>query len=121
MKNRDKWDGNGKGDRLPTGMPGQSTFLKDWVTDGSLPGPNLNLLKLLQANISSHPDRGSALIETIGQLRSEYNGIWQEYSTAAWHKLPETWELKEDIDQALDDLLNYVQDLHITSSVTSDE
>jgi hypothetical protein len=121
MKNRDKWDGNGKGDMLPTGMPGQSTFLKDWVTDGSLPGPNLNLLKLLQANISSHPDRGSALIETIEQLRSEYNGIWQEYSTAAWHKLPETWELKEDIDQALDDLLNYVQDLHITSSVTSDE
>jgi len=121
MKNRDKWDGNGKGDMLPTGMPGQSTFLKDWVTDGTLPGSNLNLLKLLQASISSNPDRGSALIETLEQLRSEYNGIWQEYSTAAWHKLPETWEIKEDIDQALDDLLNYVQDLHITSSVTSDE
>jgi hypothetical protein len=121
MKNRDKWDGNGKGDMLPTGMPGQSTFLKDWVEEGTLPGSNLNLLKLLQASISSNPDRGSALIATLEQLRAEYNGIWQEYSTAAWHKLPETWEIKEDIDQALDDLLNYVQDLHITSSATSDE
>ena len=43
------------------------------------------------------------------------------FDIAAWHKLPETWEIKDDIDQALDDLLNYVQDLHITSSTTSDE
>ena len=121
MKNRDKWDGNGKGDMLPTGMPGQSTFLKDWVEEGTLPGSNLKLLKLLQASISSNPDRGSALITTLEQLRAEYNGIWEEYSTAAWHKLPETWEIKEDIDQALDDLLNYVQELHITTSATSDE
>ena len=78
----------------------------------------INLKQLLAV---SNKDEKAEMIETIEQLRSEYNGIWQEYSTAAWHKLPETWELKEDIDQALDDLLNYVQDLHITSSVTSDE
>ena len=119
LANRDEWDGNGIGDMLPTGVAAQSTFIKDWVANGRLPGTNLEILELLQANLSSNPDRGAALVATIEKLRSQYDGIWDEFSTAVWHKLPETWELKEDIDQALDDILNYVNDLHITSATTS--
>lgn len=119
VANRDEWDGNGVGDMLPTGIAAQSTFIKNWVATGALPGSNLELLKLLQASVSANPDRGAALIATLEQLRSEYNGIWNEFATAAWHKLPETWELKEDIDLAIGDILNYVNDLHITSTTTS--
>ena len=119
ITNRDEWDGNGIGDMLPTGVASQSTYIKNWVKTGELPSSNLEPLKLLQASLSANPNRGAALIETVEQLRSEYNSIWNEFANAAWYKLPETWELKEDIDLALSDILSYVNDIHITSTTTS--
>ena len=117
---RDKWDGRGIGDMLPTGMLSQSTFVKDWVTTGTKPNDSLDLLKLLQSSLDANPDRSAALIASVEKLRTEYATIWQDVATVAWNELSETWELREDIDLALSDISNYVSELHVTTSNTSD-
>lgn len=119
VSNRDHWDANGVGDLLPTGVRGQSSFIKDWISSGQKPAADLAVLNLLQANLSENPDRGPALVKALTQLRAEYQAIWSEFSNAAWHKLPETWELKDEIDLALGDIVNFVNDIHITSASTS--
>ena len=118
--NRDHWDGYGTGDLLPTGERSKSNYLMSWVKSGELPHENGELLKALQASLALTPDRGEALIKTVQLLSTEYNNIWNEMSSRAWHDLPETWELKEDIDQALRDIAEYVSQLRSSSSSTSD-
>ena len=118
--NRDHWDGHGAGDLLPTGERSQSNYLKNWVESGELPNENGELLKVLQASLALTPDRAEALIKTVQLLNTEYKNIWSEMSSRAWHDLPETWELKEDIDQALSDIAEYVSHLRSSTSFTSD-
>jgi hypothetical protein len=118
--NRDHWDGHGAGDLLPTGERSQSNYLKNWVESGELPNENGELLKVLQASLALTPDRAEALIKTVQLLSTEYKNIWSEMSSRAWHDLPETWELKEDIDQALSDIAEYVSHLRSSTSFTSD-
>jgi hypothetical protein len=120
FNNRDHWDGHGAGDLLPTGEPSQSNYLMRWVESGELPNENGELLKVLQASLALTPDRAEALIKTVQLLSTEYKNIWSEISSRAWHDLPETWELKEDIDQALSDIAEYVSHLRSSTSITSD-
>ena len=120
FENRDHWDGRGSGDMLPTGMPAQSQFIKDWVEFGTKPADSLELLPLLQNNLLTISDRGAALIASVETLRSEYASIWDSGQVAAWNDLSETWELREDIDLALSDIGTYVAELHITTAMTSD-
>ena len=118
--NRDHWDGYGAGDLLPTGERSQSKYLMSWVESGELPHENGELLKVLQASLALTPDRGEALVKTVQLLRTEYKNIWSEMGSRAWHDLPETWELKEDIDQALRDIAEYVSQIPSSSLSTSD-
>jgi hypothetical protein len=118
--NRDHWDGYGAGDLLPTGERSKSNYLMSWVESGELPHENGELLKALQASLALTPDRAEALIKTVQLLSTEYKNIWSEMSSRAWHDLPETWELKEDIDQALSDIAEYVSQPRSSSSSTSD-
>ena len=120
FEGRDHWDGKGSGDMLPTGMHGQSQFVKDWVKNGSKPAVNMELLPLLEKNLLASSDRGAALIASVETLRSEYASIWESGQATAWNDLSETWELKEDIDLALNDIGTYVAELHLTTSTTSD-
>jgi hypothetical protein len=120
FRNRDNWDGSGSGDLLPTGERSKSNYLKSWVESGESPNENGELLKVLQASLALTPDRAEALIKTAQLLSTEYKNIWSEMSSRAWHDLPETWELKEDIDQALSDIAEYVSHLRSSTSITSD-
>jgi hypothetical protein len=120
FRNRDNWDGSGSGDLLPTGECSKSNYLKSWVESGESPNENGELLKVLQASLALTPDRAEALIRTVQLLSTEYKNIWSEMSSRAWHDLPETWELKEDIDQALSDIAEYVSHLRSSTSITSD-
>jgi hypothetical protein len=108
FKGRDHWDGNGAGDRLPTGIPSRSTFINDWITAGTKPEDSLDLSQLLETNLGANPDRRAALIATVEVLRGQYTEIWAELSSTPWHMLPETWELKDDIDLALSDIIKYI-------------
>jgi hypothetical protein len=118
--NRDHWDGYGGGDLLPTGERSQSNYLRNWVISGEMPDTNLELLQLLQESLASSDSRSAALIQTVEVIRAQYSDIWSEMSSRAWHDLPETWELKEDIDQALSDIAEYVSHLRSSTSFTSD-
>lgn len=111
FKNRDNWDGSGSGDLLPTGARSQSCYLKNWVESGESPYQNGALVTPLQVSLALTPDRAEALIKTVQLLSAEYKNIWSEMSSRAWHDLPETWELKEDVNLALEDISNYVSRL----------
>jgi hypothetical protein len=106
---RDHWDGSGAGDKLPTGAISQSTLIKEWIATGRKPDDSLHLLMPLQRKLDANPDRRTALIATVEGLRAHYTEIWAGFSSAAWHDIPETWELKEDIDLALSDIIEYVK------------
>ncbi len=120
FEGRDHWDGKGSGDMLPTGVLAQSQFIKDWVENGTKPAANMELLPLLEKNLVTSSDRGSALIASVETLRSEYASIWESNQATAWNDISETWELREDIDLALNDIGTYVAELHITTATTSD-
>lgn len=120
LDNRDQWDANGVGDLLPTGVRAKSTFVREWVNTGVAPAGNLELSKKLQDMVKMHGERGLALTEYLENFDAEYKDIWANFSNVAWHMLPETWELKEDIEFALRDISNYVQNLRITTSSTTD-
>jgi hypothetical protein len=111
FRNRDNWDGSGSGDLLPTGERSKSNYLKSWVESGESPYQNGALVTPLQVSLALTPDRAEALIKTVQLIRSEYSAIWMKFSESPWRSLPETWELKEDIDCALEDISNYVSRL----------
>jgi hypothetical protein len=109
---RDQWDGNGLGDMLPSGERSRSSYLKNWVELGDLPSKSHSLNPLLYDSLLASPDRSEALITAIEKIRSQYTEVWANLSDTPWHSLPETWELREDIDSALSDISEYVRELH---------
>jgi hypothetical protein len=109
---RDHWDGHGLGDLLPSGERSRSSYLENWVTLGDLPSNSHSLNPLLYDSLIDNPDRAEALITAIEKLRYQYTEIWAHLSDTPWHSLPETWELREDIDLALSDISEYVRELH---------
>ncbi len=111
FKGRDHWDGNGHGDKIPSGERSQSSYLRNWVQFGDLPSGSHPLHRLLLNALDDNPDRKHAFNTAIEELRSQYNEIWEKFSDTPWHSLPETWELKEDIDLALSDIAEYVRNL----------
>jgi hypothetical protein len=111
FRNRDNWDGRGRGDMLPSGKPAKSNYLQSWVESGESPYQNGALVTPLQVSLTLTPDRAEALIKNVQLISTEYKNFWSEMSSRAWHDLPETWELKEDIDLALEDISNYVSRL----------
>jgi hypothetical protein len=117
---RDQWDGNGLGDMLPSGERSRSSYLKNWVELGDLPSKSHSLNPLLYDSLLASPDRSEALITAIEKIRSQYTEIWANLSDTPWHSLPETWELREDIDLALSDISEYVRELHFPRYISRD-
>ena len=111
LDGRDQWDGRGSGDALPTGAFSQSTYIKDWVITGRKPDDSLEVSSLLQSELDKRPDRRAALIAAVEKLRAEYAAVWVEHASVEWQKLPETWELKEEIDLALSDIIDYAKEM----------
>jgi hypothetical protein len=70
--------------------------------------------------IEMNSERDVALIAYLENFEAEFKEIWANFANVPWHMLPETWELKEDIDGALKDIANYVRNLHITTLTTTD-
>jgi hypothetical protein len=117
IRNRDEWDLPGSGDLLPTGERKMSTFLKDWVLNGDNPSDHA-LLEILNSHLSQNSDRGEAIKATVSELREQYNDHWNLIKVSPWNHVPETWEIKEDIEQAFDDIHKYVTGLHIVAKKT---
>jgi hypothetical protein len=117
IPNRDVWNLPGSGDELPTGELAMSKFLRNWVTDGAKPAER-DLLDMLTVHTSNGDNRGEAMKAAVTELREQYKNAWEEFKNSHWSKMPETWELKDDIDTALDDIYNYVSGLHTVTART---
>jgi len=117
IQNRDVWNLPGSGDELPTGALGMSKFLRDWIMEGIKPSDR-ELLDMLAVHLSSGDNRSEAMKAAVTELREQYSNAWDEFKISAWSKMPETWELKDDIDTALDDIFNYVDGLHTVTART---
>ena len=116
--NRDDWDIAGSGDKLPTGKVDQAEFLKNWIENGIKPSESHMLLDALESKLKSNKDRREALLATVDELRKQYSEVWKEFANQPWHKVPETWELREDIQIVLDDIYDYVFDSKPTMAST---
>lgn len=120
VQNRDTWDDTGKGDLLPTGVRAKSNYLEAWIETGTLPSPNRELLKLLSENLSISPSRRDALIKTVDELRADYALSWQSGVLDPWYLVPETWELKDDIEIALSDIRDFALQVGTAQHKTRD-
>ena len=119
LEDRDSWEMPGVGDALPNGQHEKSEFIIKWIEEGAKPGKDLPLLDILEARLTPTSDRKQALLDAIQELQNQYKNIWEEYKNASWQSMPEMWELKDDIDLALSDIYNYVNELHTVSARTS--
>jgi hypothetical protein len=109
--NHDSWDGDGAGDMLPTGLRGKSTLLQEWVKSSIRPVDGPELMHPLQGNLESQESRMQAILKTIDETRNFYQSVWKDLEDVSWQDLPETWELKDDIDLALTYIYEYVEQL----------
>lgn len=105
----DRWDGDGAGDMLPTGVRGKSTLIQDWVQSDIRPVNGPELKGPLQGNLESQAIRMQAILKTIDETRDYYQSVWKELEDVRWQDTPETWEIKDDIDLALTSIYEYVE------------
>lgn len=96
---------------LPTGVRGKSTLIQDWIINNIQPGDSPELKSPLQGNLGSQPSRMQAILKTIDETRNNYQSVWKELEDVRWQDLPETWEIKDDIDLALISIYEYVTGL----------
>jgi hypothetical protein len=106
--NQDSWDGDGAGDMLPTGVRRKSTLIQDWIMINVRPGDSSDLKGPLQENLESQEVRKQTILKTIDETRNYYQSVWKEFRDTRWQDLPETWEIKDDIDLALTSINEYV-------------
>jgi hypothetical protein len=112
FEGRDHWGGYGIGDMLPSGEIARSRFLLNWVNDGTKPA-ELDLLDMLSGHVSKGDNRGEAMKAAVTELREQYKNVWEGFKDSHWSQMPETWELKDDIDLALNDIGTYVSEIQI--------
>jgi len=117
IKGRDTWNLPGSGDKLPTGALGMAGFLRDWVTKDTKPADR-ELLEMLSVRLSAGLDRAEAIKSVMTELREQYNQAWSDLKITHWSKMPETWELKDDIDRALEDIFNFIEGIHTVTART---
>ena len=117
IKNRDEWNLPGSGDELPNGDREMCKILRTWVMEGTKPSKN-DLLEMLTSRLTPGDNRAEALKATLLELSEQYKHAWDEFKLSYWSEMPETWELKDDIDLALHDIHNYVAGLHTITART---
>lgn len=117
IPNRDHWSLPGSGDDLPTGEKKICTILRDWIASGVKPSEH-ELLNMVTVRLSLENNRSEAIKGAVKELRDQYNNAWDSFKLNNWSKMPETWELKDDIDTAFEDIYNYVDGLHTVTAVT---
>ena len=89
---------------------GESKYLSDWIQTEVRPANELELSKSLAEVHGGTPmERAQAIYSTVERVRENYAQLWKEFEDKPWHQMPETWELREEIDLALQDIGDYVK------------
>ena len=93
------------------------SILRDWITEAKKPSDR-ELLNMVAVRLSPGDNRSEAIKGAVKELRQQYNSAWEAFKISNWSKMPETWEIKDDIDTAFEDIYNYVDGLHTVTAVT---
>jgi hypothetical protein len=88
---------------------GVSTYLSDWIQTEVKPVDEFELSKSLTEAHGSQTGRAEALYKAVERIRENYSQLWKELENKPWHEMPETWELRDDIDLALKDIGDYAK------------
>ena len=88
---------------------GESTYLSDWIQSSAKPVNDLELSTSLAEVHGTPVDRAQALYTSMERICENYAQFWKEYEDKPWHEMPETWELREEIDLALKDIGDYAK------------
>lgn len=105
---RVRWDSD-RGARVSWKQVGVSTYLSDWIQSEVKPVNELELSKSLAEVHGTPVDRAQVLYASVERIRENYAQLWKEFEGKPWHEMPETWELRDDIDLALKDIGDYAK------------
>ena len=105
---RARWDRD-RSARVSWKQVGVSTYLSDWIQTGVNPVNELELSKSLAQEYDTPAARAHALYSSVERIRENYSELWKEFEGKPWHEMPETWELRDDIDLALKDFGDYAR------------
>ena len=73
---------------------------------------------MVTVRLTPGDNRSEAIKGTVRELQDQYNNAWETFKLNNWSKMPETWELKDDINTAFEDIYNYVNGLRTVTAVT---
>ena len=108
---RARWDRD-RSARVSWKQVGVSTYLSDWIQTGVKPVNDLELSNSLAEVHGSQTGRAEALYKAVERIRENYSELWKEFEDKPWHQMPETWELRDDIDLALKDIGDYARNFY---------
>lgn len=102
----DRWDGIAL-----------STMVKDWLQNGTLPSDAPAPVQLNEQVDRAQGDRFGALLSRVQRNLNSYRDYWEELRAKdsvdprGWIKTPEIYEIRGDVDQALQLLSEYIERL----------
>jgi hypothetical protein len=108
IPSRDRWDVSDVGDHLPNGEVSKSTILKNWLDSGSLPSNRERPKFFIGQNDETPKSRADMLKNRVKETQASFNRSWAELANESWFTRPETWELREDIENALTDIQEFL-------------
>jgi hypothetical protein len=108
---RARWDRD-RSARVSWKQFGVSTYLSDWIQTEVKPVDEFELSKSLAEAHGGQTGRAEALYKAVERIRENYSELWKEFEDKPWHQMPETWELREDIDLALKDIGDYARNFY---------
>lgn len=77
-----------------------STHLKDWIKEGKK-FSDREVPQLGNESSSTPEARKQVLLQKVSKIQQNYTTAWDQLSELSWSEMPETWELRSDIDLAL--------------------
>jgi len=106
---------------LPDRDPSQhSHLISDWVLQGELPAgsPDMPVFgeELSGIDLTTPVGRREALAGELKLLRADYSDAWASYESKDWREVPRIFEIKDDINRAINELLEFVDGLSAAKS-----
>jgi len=104
-----------------------STMVKDWIKSGVLPADAPQPTELNRQVEEAQGDRAGALLSRIQRNMGSYRDYWEELRAKdsvdprGWIKTPEIYEIRGEVDRALQVLAEYVERNSRTSAASGRE
>jgi hypothetical protein len=117
---KDVWDNGGEGELVPGGGEQviRSTVVREWVLNGNIDGLSGYVPPTLAQ--SEEPDTSStrkkSLIKYLDDTSALLETYWDTKRLTPWQELPNLWEIKSEITEALNNIRTYVESISDTQA-----